>query len=385
MARRALLVLSAFVFVATAPPQLAAQPSFQEVAGGLAFPTNIAFALDGRIFFIEKETGDVRIIRDGRVLPEPFVHVFVEGSAERGLLGIALHPDFERDPWVYLYYSEGGGASNRIIRLRAEAGEALEVDPIITLLPAVTGYHNGGDMAFGSDGKLYAVTREAHDPERAQDPNDLGGKVLRLDPDGSVPIDNPLGPENPVYALGIRHSFGLCFNPVTGDLWETENGPASDDEVNRIVAAGNYGWPDQLGPGGEGRFIDPELDFERVMVATGCAVRSDGRWLYFGSYLNGLYRARLLPDGSLGGPELVPGVGTAVTDVARAPDGSISVATSYAILRLPGTPPGSPRPTGSPTSASPGPAGGAGTGVGLVIAAVLIGGLILLRRRIVRR
>jgi len=308
----------------------------------------MAFALDGRIFFTEKETGDVRIIRDGRVLPEPFVHVFVEGSAERGLLGIALHPDFERDPWVYLYYSEGGGASNRIIRLRAEAGEALEVDPIITLLPAVTGYHNGGDMAFGSDGKLYAVTREAHDPERAQDPNDLGGKVLRLDPDGSVPIDNPLGPENPVYALGIRHSFGLCFNPVTGDLWETENGPASDDEVNRIVAAGNYGWPDQLGPGGEGRFIDPELDFERVMVATGCAVRSDGRWLYFGSYLNGLYRARLLPDGSLGGPELVPGVGTAVTDVARAPDGSISVATSYAILRLPGTPPGSPRPTGSP-------------------------------------
>ena len=286
---------------------------------------------------------------------------------------------------MYLYYSERGGTSNRIIRVRAEVGEALEVDPIITLLPAVTGYHNGGDMAFGSDGKLYAVTREAHDPERAQDPNDLGGKVLRLDPDGSVPIDNPLGPENPVYALGIRHSFGLCFNPVTGDLWETENGPASDDEVNRIVAAGNYGWPDQLGPGGEGRFIDPELDFERVIVATGCAVTSDGRWLYFGSYLNGLYRARLLPDGSLGGPELVPGVGTAVTDVARAPDGSISVATSYAILRLPGTPPGSPRPTGSPTSASPGPARGAGTGVGLVIAAVLIGGLILLRRRIVRR
>jgi glucose/arabinose dehydrogenase len=149
MARRPLLVLSAFVFVATAPPQLAAQPSFQEVAGGLAFPTNMAFALDGRIFFTEKETGDVRIIRDGRVLLEPFVHVFVEGGAERGLLGIALHPDFEREPWVYLYYSVRGGASNQIIRVRAEAGEALEVDPIITLLPAVTGYRNGGTWRSG--------------------------------------------------------------------------------------------------------------------------------------------------------------------------------------------------------------------------------------------
>ena len=385
MARRSLLVLSAFAFVATILPRLAAQPSVVPVATELAFPTNMAFAPDGRIFFSEKETGDVRIIQDGRVLPEPFVHISVEPSAERGLLGIALPPDFEREPWVYVYYSETGGASNRIIRVRAEGTIAGEIDPLITLLPAVTGYHNGGDMAFGPDGKLYAVTGEAHDPERAQDPNDLGGKVLRLDPDGSVPDDNPLGPDNPVYALGIRNSLGLCFDPVTGALWETENGPASDDEVNRIVAGGNYGWPDQLGPGGEGPFIDPELDFERVIVATVCAVTSDGRWLYFGSYLNGLYRARLLPDGTLGGPELVPGVGTAVTDVARAPDGSMYVATSDAILRLTGTPPGSPRPTASPTSASPGPARGAGTGVGLVIAAVLIGGLILLRRRIVRR
>ena len=393
MVARAFVVLAVLTLVAVTVGPAAAQPSVEPVMNGLAFPTNLAFALDGRIFFTEKETGDVRIIRDGRVLPQPFVHVSVEGSAERGLLGIALHPDFERQPWVYLYYSEKGGASNRIIRVRAEGDRAVEVDPVITLLPAVTGYHNGGDMAFGPDGKLYAVTGEAHDPERAQDPNDLGGKVLRLDPDGTVPDDNPLGPDNPVYALGIRNSFGLCLDPVTGDLWETENGPSSDDEVNRIVAGGNYGWPDQLGPGGEPRFIDPALDFERVIVATGCAVTSDGRWLYFGSYLNGLYRARLLPDGSVGTPDLVAGVGATVTDVARAPDGSIYVATSDAILRLAGTAGGSPEPGSSPTASplpgasptSPGLGGGARTGVGLVIAALLIGGLILLRRRIARR
>jgi glucose/arabinose dehydrogenase len=119
MARRALLALVALALVSTATP-VAAQPSVVRVAGDLAFPTNMAFALDGRIFFTEKETGDVRIIRDGRVLPEPFVHVSVEGTAERGLLGIALQPDFERQPWVYLYYSEAGGVSNRIIRVRAE-------------------------------------------------------------------------------------------------------------------------------------------------------------------------------------------------------------------------------------------------------------------------
>jgi glucose/arabinose dehydrogenase len=216
MAARALTALVSFAIVALAATPVTAQPSTEPVATNLAFPTNMAFALDGRIFFTEKETGDVRIIRDGRVLPEPFVHISVEGSSERGLLGIALDPNFERQPWVYLYYSEAGGASNRIIRVRAEGDSAGEIDPLITLLPAVAGYHNGGDMAFGPDGKLYAVTGEAHDPERAQGPNDLGGKVLRLDPDGSVPDDNPLGPDNPVYALGIRNSFGLCFDPATG-------------------------------------------------------------------------------------------------------------------------------------------------------------------------
>ncbi len=383
MARRALLALTALVLVWTAAP-LAAQPSVERVAGDLAFPTNLAFALDGRIFFTEKETGDVRIIRDGRLLPESFVHLSVEGSAERGLLGIALDPNFERQPWVYLYYSEAGGASNRIVRVRAEGDSAGEIDPLITLLPAVAGYHNGGDLAFGPDGKLYAVTGEAHDPERAQDPNDLGGKVLRLDPDGSVPDDNPLGPDNPVFALGIRNSFGLCFDPRTGELWETENGPATDDEVNRIVAGANYGWPDQLGPGGEPGFMDPVLVFPDEIVPTGCAVSADGRRLYFGSYRGGLYEADLSSDGrTAGAPGRIAGIDASVIDVSRGPDGTIYVATSDAIVRLAGTPSGSPVPVATPTS--PGFGGGGWTGAGLVIAAVLIGWLILLRRRIVRR
>jgi glucose/arabinose dehydrogenase len=384
MARRALVLLGATFTALLLQSKVVAQPLSEPVAGDLAFPTNVAFAPDGRIFFTEKETGNVRIIRDGRLLPQPFVHLSVEGSAERGLLGIALDPHFERQPWVYLYYSEAGGASNRIIRVRAEGDSAGAIDPLITLLPAVAGYHNGGDLAFGPDGKLYAVTGEAHDPERAQDPNDLGGKVLRLDPDGSVPTDNPLGPDNPVYALGIRNSFGLCFGPMTGNLWETENGPATDDEVNRIVAGANYGWPDQLGPGGEAGFMDPVLVFPDEIVPTGCAVSADGRRLYFGSYRGGLYQADLSSDGrTAGAPSRIAGIDASVIDVSRGPDGTIYLATTDSILRLVGTPSGSPVPAGSPTS--PGFGGGARTGVGLVIAAILIGGLILLRSRIDRR
>ena len=379
-----MLLLGASCTALLLQPKVMAQPLIEPVARNLAFPTNIAFAPDGRIFFTEKETGNVRIIRDGGLLPHPFVHLSVEGSAERGLLGIALDPNFERQPWVYLYYSEAGGASNRIVRVRAEGDSAAEIDPLITLLPAVAGYHNGGDLAFGPDGKLYAVTGEAHDPERAQDPNDLGGKVLRLDPDGSVPDDNPLGPGNPVYALGIRNSFGLCFDPVTGYLWETENGPTSDDEVNRIVAGANYGWPDQLGPGGEPGFMDPVLVFPDEIVPTGCAVSADGRRLYFGSYRGGLYEADLSSDGrTAGAPGRIAGIDASVIDVSRGPDGTIYVATTDSILRLAGTPSGSPVPVATPTS--PGFGTGGWTGAGLVIAAVLIGWLILLRRRIVRR
>jgi len=198
-----------------------------------------------------------------------------------------------------------------------------------------------------------------------------------------VPPDNPLGPGNPVYALGIRNSFGLCFDPVTGYLWETENGPTSDDEVNRIVAGANYGWPDQLGPGGELRFVDPVLVFPEEIVPTGCAVSADGRRLYFGSYRGGLYEADLSSDGrTAGAPGRIAGIDASVIDVSRGPDGTIYVATTDSILRLAGTPSGSPVPVATPTS--PGGTGG-WTGAGLVIAAVLIGWLILLRRRIVRR
>lgn len=334
MLRRA-IVLAALPAFCAGPARPAFAPgAFEPVATGLDFPTNLAFASDGRLFFTEKDTGRVRVIQDGRVVPGPFVELPVEGGAERGLLGIALHPAFPHEPWVYLYLSylshpsDAADGRNRLVRVRAEGNRGVETEVLLDLLPAVTGYHNGGDLAFGPDGKLYLVTGEAHDPQRAQDPGDLGGKVLRLNPDGTIPPDNPFGPESPVFSMGHRNSFGLCFDPGTGDLWETENGPDAWDELNRIEAGANYGWPDHLGPGGGPSYVDPVLAFEEVIVPTGCAFL--GGRLYFGDFRGDLHEVRP----AVGDERVVARLGTGITDVAAGPDGALYVATASSILRV---------------------------------------------------
>ncbi len=203
---------------------------------GLASPTNVAIARDGRIFLAEQATGDVRIIEDGVLLPAPFDHVDVVAGAETGLLGLALHPGFPDRPWVYVYYSDAADGRNRLIRILADGNRGTDRQNLIDGLETANGYHNGGDIAFALDGSLLLSVGEAHESARAQDPNDIGGKVLRIEADGTLAPDNPFGPDNPVYSIGHRNSFGLCVDPATGDLWETENGPEIDDEVNRVVA-----------------------------------------------------------------------------------------------------------------------------------------------------
>ena len=301
----------------------------------LASPTNLAIARDGRIFLAEQATGDVRIIEDGVLLPAPFDHVDVVAGAETGLLGLALHPAFPDRPWVYVYYSDAADGRNRLIRILAEGNRGSNRQNLIDGLETATGYHNGGDIAFALDGSLLLSVGEAHESARAQDPNDIGGKVLRIEADGTLAPDNPFGPDNPVYSIGHRNSFGLCVDPATGDLWETENGPESDDEVNRVVAGGNYGWPDQLGPGGEPPLLDPVVDYPSAIVPTGCAVWQGD--LYIGSYATGmLHRIRLPAEPGRAVDEVVARFDRGITDVAAGPDGILYVATSDSIWRIAG-------------------------------------------------
>jgi glucose/arabinose dehydrogenase len=201
----------------------------------------MAFAPDGTIFVADKDVGEIRIVRQGEILDQPFETLPIQVTVnETGLLGVAMHPNFPDEPWVYAYFT-GTDAVNHLVRIRADGDRGTDVQPLLDLLPATAGWHNGGDLAFGPDGKLYVSVGDGHDGTRSQDPNGIGGRILRLNPDGSVPDDNPLGPGNPTFALGIRNSFGLCFDPATGQLWETENGPTEDDEINLIEPGGNYG------------------------------------------------------------------------------------------------------------------------------------------------
>ena len=305
-------------------------------------PVSMAWTPDGtRLFFDEQATGDIRVaMPDGTILPEPFAHLDVDtGSSETGLLGIAIDPGFPARPFIYVYFSDPALGINRLARFRAD-GDVADGPPQVLLDGLVTAnrYHNGGDLVFGDDGMLYVTIGESHQRNLAQDTASIGGKVLRLLPDGSIPSDDPI-PGNPLFTLGHRNSFGICVDVATGDLWETENGPTSDDEVNLLRAGGNYGWPQVMGTGGPEGTIDPVIDHVQEIAPTGCAVwRGD---LYYGSYLDGAIRRLDLPPGPSPQPVAVALIGEPVYDLVVGPDDRLYVASSSGIWRMDAPPSGS--------------------------------------------
>ena len=221
------------------------------VQAGLAWPIALAFASDGRVFYAERNTGSIRIIENGAVLPTPFYTLpNTDATGERGLLGLALDPGFPTTPYVYAYqtYDDGtNGTYNRIVRIQA-SGDAGVSTTVILRMPSLSGAtnHNGGVIAFGPDGWLWAVVGENADPSLAQNSMTPLGKVLRMDSAGNAAPGNPfygsLSWENRVYTYGHRNMFGLAFHPVTGRAYVTENGPNCNDEVNLLAAGSNYGW-----------------------------------------------------------------------------------------------------------------------------------------------
>lgn len=240
----------------------------QLVASGLEVPWAVAEAPDGRLFVTERP-GRVRIVRLGRgggleARPWATVPARANPDAERGLLGIALDPDFARNGFVYLYYSyagAGGATLNRLVRMHDSSGVGTDETVLLDNIPGSSN-HDGGRIVFGPDGRLYVATGDGEQQARAQDRSSLGGKILRLERDGSVPADNPF-PGSPVYSLGHRNVQGLAFHPDTAVLYETEHGPSGffpaccQDEVNLIEGGANYGWPIVTGKPGDQRFRDP--------------------------------------------------------------------------------------------------------------------------------
>jgi len=277
------------------------------VLTGLNFPVSLKFAPDGRIFFTEKGTGSIRIIlQNGTLLATPFATVspiFTDGEA--GLLGIALDPSFSSNGYVYVYYTDWDpqsythGHIRRYTATGNAGGDPISIFNVTSSAPN-TIYHNGGYIKFGPDGKLYAQVGEFHQSSQAQNQGTMNGKMLRMNPDGSVPFDNPF-PGSLVWALGIRNAFGFDFDSSNGRLIATEAGPSSDDEINIIVKGGNYGWPTCTGPCSPHNpaFIDPIVDFNPVVTPTGIATVEPNIY-YFGEWNTGnLVRLNLTSKGSV--------------------------------------------------------------------------------------
>lgn len=222
-----------------------------EVAGGLANPWSMAFLPNGDMLVTERP-GRLRILRDGRLDPEPIPGVpEVRVTALGGLLDVMLHPDYETNGIIYLSYSkdvDGENSTTAIARGRFD-GSALDVVEDIFVASTRTNsvVNFGGRMAFGRDGNLYMAVGERQEQDRAQDTMDHGGKVIRLREDGSVPDDNPFVGEAgylpEIWSLGHRSPQGLAVHPETDELWENEHGPLGGDEINIVRPGRNYGWP----------------------------------------------------------------------------------------------------------------------------------------------
>jgi glucose/arabinose dehydrogenase len=233
----------------TVPTTPAPEPrplSIATVLEGLEAPWEIVTTRDGRVFVTERDSGVVSEVVDGTT--REVLRLPVSASGEGGLLGLAASPDFVTDGWLYAYFTSG--SDNRIVRFRVGG----DPEPILTGIPR-SSIHNGGRIAFGPDGMLYAGTGDAADTSTAQDPGSLGGKVLRMTRTGGVPPDNPR-PGSLVYALGFRNVQGLAWSPA-GRLYVAEFGPNRDDEINLVVPGGNYGWPQVTGVANRSGLVDP--------------------------------------------------------------------------------------------------------------------------------
>ncbi|EHK81465.1 hypothetical protein AK37_18888 [Rhodococcus pyridinivorans AK37] len=213
------------------------------VASGLDTPWGVAFLPGGSALVNERNTGRIVEITDGEVREVGRVGETL-AQGESGLLGIAVSPTFDTDRFVYLYVTTG--SDNRVLRAVFDGTTLAEPEVILDGIPAGR-IHDGGRMIFGPDGMLYVATGEAGERELAQDPESLGGKILRITGDGEPAPDNP-DPASPVYSLGHRNVQGLAFDD-RGRLWASEFGQNDVDELNLVTAGANYGWPVTEGPG----------------------------------------------------------------------------------------------------------------------------------------
>ncbi|MDQ1654273.1 MAG: hypothetical protein QOI35_3473 [Cryptosporangiaceae bacterium] len=303
-----------------------AVPSVSRIlAQGLALPWGLAFLPDGSALVTERNTALIkRITASGQVSTLGKVPgVAPVPAGEGGLLGLAVSPAFGTDATVFVYFT--AAADNRIAKLTVRDGTLGVPEPILTGIPRGR-IHNGGRLAFGPDGMLYAGTGETSDRPLAQNTTSLGGKILRMTPAGRPAPGNPFT-GSVVYSYGHRNVQGMAF-ARDGRLWASEFGQSTWDELNVIRAGANYGWPTQEGKGSGGRFADPVAQW-RVADASPSGIAIAGDAVYMAA-LRGERLWRIPVSGTTAGPPRAYFTGTygRLRTVALAPDGSLWLVTS---------------------------------------------------------
>ena len=353
------LIASSLAVVTLAPAANAgASIKVLKVKGGLRGPAGFTFLPGGKLLYAERGSGQIRILNlETKHTRRFFTIAGVNGAGERGALGVAVHPAWPDQPFVYVFATRnaGGNLRNQIVRIRANkhdgAWKGVGMKVLLSAPASNDPYHNGGRIEFGPDGRLYAIVGDGHNTTNAQDvSSNLRGKILRLRADGGVPADNPMiGDERTrMFAYGIRNSFGFAFDPDTGDLWETENGPGCNDEVNRIVAGENYGWvpsescPNTNNSGPSPRLplvnYDSTIGITGAVFCDGCGLAGAEGDLFWGACCDG----GSLHRGILNGPRddfanvvtVFDVPGGSIYSMERAPNGRIYFSDSSAIYRL---------------------------------------------------
>lgn len=318
MIRWAVRLAVAIIFAGLSAPVTFALPAgFHETVAfsGLSQPTAMAFAPDGRLFILEK-CGRIRLSLKGKLQTAPWASIRTDCSGERGLLGIALDPNFIQNRYLYVHYTVPASPPfNRVARLTADpanqnVAQTGSFKPLMDLNRLSATNHNGGEIQFGPDRRLYIGVGENAVPSYSQTLGNRLGKILRINANGTIPSDNPYftqagGYNRAIWAIGLRNPYSFAFDPGDGRMFINDVGSNKFEEVNRGRAGANYGWPNCEGRCSVSGMTNPVYQYARTTSSaiTGAAFNRGQHFpsvyrgdYFFGDYLRRFIR-RLKPNG----------------------------------------------------------------------------------------
>ncbi len=328
--------------------------SIETVVSGLEHPWAMAFLPDGRILVTERP-GRLRIVENGKLLPEPISGLpSIRAAGQGGLMDIVLDPDYAENQLIYISYSGPDAAvmGTEVARGRLSASQQLvDLQTIFTLLPKTDlTYHFGSRLLFADDGTLFITLGDRGERPRAQDLADHAGSLIRINPDGSVPDDNPFvgqpGVRPEIYTYGNRNIQGIAMHPLARDIWTVEHGPQGGDELNLMRPGTNYGWPvitygknygigTSIGEGTKKEGLAQPVHYWVPSIATSSLIFYDGdafpKWkgsAFVSSLLFGQLSRLEFRDNKVTREERLPISGVnRIRDVQQGPDGLLYILT----------------------------------------------------------